>query len=30
MEIKGKYTTAISYAKEIEEVAENQIRTMCD
>ncbi len=30
MEIRGKYTTAISYAKEIEEVAEQQIKTMCD
>lgn len=30
MEIKGKFATAISYAKEIEPVAEEQIRTMCD
>ena len=30
MEIKGIFATAISYAKEIEPVAEEQIRTMCD
>ena len=30
MEIKGKFATAISYAKDIETVAEEQIRTMCD
>ena len=30
MEIKGKFATAICYAKEIESVAEEQIRTMCD
>ena len=30
MEINGKFATAISYAKEIEDVAEEQIRTMCD
>ena len=30
MEIKGKFATAISYAKEIEPTAEEQIRTMCD
>ena len=30
MEIKGKFATAISYAKEVEPVAEEQIRTMCD
>ncbi|MBR6165219.1 MAG: RtcB family protein [Clostridia bacterium] len=30
MEIKGKFATAISYAKEIEPAAEEQIRTMCD
>ena len=30
MEIKGKFATAISYAKEIEPVAEEQIRAMCD
>ena len=30
MEIKGKFATAVSYAKEIEDVAEEQIRTMCD
>ena len=30
MEIKGKFATAISYAKEMEPVAEEQIRTMCD
>ena len=30
MEIKGKFATAISYAKDIEPVAEEQIRTMCD
>lgn len=30
MEIKGKFATAVSYAKEIEPVAEEQIRTMCD
>ena len=30
MEIKGKFTAAISYAKDIEPVAEEQIRTMCD
>ena len=30
MEIIGKYATAISYAKVIEDVAEQQIKTMCD
>ena len=30
MEIKGKFATAISYAKEIEPAAEEQIRTLCD
>ena len=30
MEIRGKFATAISYAKDIEPVAEEQIRTMCD
>ena len=30
MEIKGIFATAISYAKEIEPVAEEQIRAMCD
>ena len=30
MEIKGKFAAAISYAKDIEPVAEEQIRTMCD
>ena len=30
MEIKGKYATAICYAKEIEPAAEEQVRTMCD
>ena len=30
MEIKGKYAIAISYAKETEPVAEEQIRIMCD
>ena len=30
MKIKGKFATAISYAKEIEPTAEEQIRTMCD
>lgn len=30
MEIKGKFATAISYAKEMEELAESQIRTLCD
>ena len=30
MEIKGKFATAISYAKETEEMAAEQIRTMCD
>ena len=30
MEIRGKYATAISYAKEIEPQAEEQIRAMCD
>ena len=30
MEIKGKYATAICYAKEIEPTAEEQIRAMCD
>ena len=30
MEIKGKFATAISYAKEIEPTAEEQIRAMCD
>ena len=29
MEIKGMFTTAICYAKEIEPVAEEQIRAMC-
>jgi len=30
MEIKGQFATAVCYAKEIEPVAEEQIRTMCD
>ena len=30
MEIKGKFATAICYAKEIEDGAAEQIRTMCD
>ena len=30
MEIRGKFATAVSYAKEIEPAAEEQIRTMCD
>ena len=30
MEIKGRYATAVCYAKEIDEAAESQIRTMCD
>ena len=30
MEIKGKFATAVSYAKEMEEGAAEQIRTMCD
>ncbi len=30
MEIKGKYATAVSYAKVIAENAEQQIKTMCD
>ena len=30
MEIKGKFATAISYAKVIDEVAEQQIKTMCN
>ena len=30
MEIKGKFATAVSFAKVIEPIAEKQIRTMCD
>ncbi len=30
MEIKGRYATAVSYAKVLDEVAEQQIKTMCD
>ncbi len=30
MEIKGKFATAVCYAKEIEPGAEEQIRAMCD
>ena len=30
MEIIGKYATANSYAKEIDELAKTQIQTMCD
>ena len=30
MEIKGKYATAISYAKDMEPLATEQIQTMCD
>ena len=30
MEIKGRYATAVSYAKVLDAVAEQQIKTMCD
>ena len=30
MEIRGRFATAISYAKDMEELAKSQIRTLCD